>query len=98
MRGKRIDGALIDELDQLRSRYKPAEIVAMFRGRLPRRTVYRWLRRLRLEDEARARLEPERLWKALEIRTTSQLEYLKSRKRYQQVSDFPPNLRRVRSY
>jgi hypothetical protein len=74
------------------------DVVAMMSGRLPRRTVYRIIAKLKAEDENRRLEEVERFRQSMERRTMSHLEFLQSRKRYKKVSDFPPNLRSVRSF
>lgn len=98
MRGKKTDGKMIDEIAELLKLHRPADVVTMTATRVPRRTVYRIIAKLKAENERRKLEEAERFQQSMQRRTMSQLEYLESRKRFKKVSDFPPNLRRVRSY
>ncbi len=98
MRGKRTDRKLIAEIAELLMLHRPADIVTIMAGRLPRRTVYRIIGKLKAEDEKRKLEEAEQFRESMHRRTMSRLEIFKSRKRYRKVSDFPPNLWRVRSY
>ena len=66
MRGKRTDPRLVDEIRQLRSAHRSAEIVKIMAGRLHRRTVYRILKRLTHEDEEQRREDAKRVRLALE--------------------------------
>jgi hypothetical protein len=97
MRGKKTDGKLIAEIAELLKLHRPADIIKIMAERLPRRTVYRIIADLKTEDERRKLEEAEQFRQSMQRRAMSQLEYLESRKRYKKVSDFPPNLRRVRS-
>jgi transcription initiation factor TFIID subunit TAF12 len=97
MRGKKTDRELIAEIAELLKLHRPADIVMFMAGRLPRRTVYRIIAKLKAEDEKRKLKEAEQFRQSMQQRTKSHLEYLESRKRYKS-SDFPPNLWRVRSY
>ena len=96
MRGKKTDGKMIAEIAELLKLHRPAEIVAVMAGRLPRRTVYRIIGRLKAEDEKRRVEEARQFRESMQRRTTTHLEFLASRKRYKS-SDLPPNLWRVRS-
>jgi hypothetical protein len=98
LRGKRTDRKLIAEIADLLKLHRPADIVAIMAGRLPRRTVYRIIVKLKEEDEKRKLEEAEQFRESMHQWATSRLEYLESRKRYKKVSDFPPNLWRVRSF
>ena len=97
MRGKKTDKILVDEIAKLLPLHRPADIVAVMAGRLPRRTAYRIIGKLKEEDGMRRLEEAEQFRQSVERRAMSHLEYLESRKRYKKTSDFPPNLRRVRS-
>ena len=97
MRGKKTDRELIAEIAELLKLHRPADIVTIMAGRLPRRTVYRIISKLKAEDDKRKLEEAEQFRQSMQQRTKSHLEYLESRKRYKS-SDFPPNLWRVRSY
>jgi hypothetical protein len=66
MRGKRTDPQLVEEIRKLRRAHRPAEIVRRMDGRLHRRTVYRWLKRLAKEDEDQRREDAERVRLELE--------------------------------
>jgi hypothetical protein len=92
MRGKKTDRELIAEIAELLKLHRPADIVMFMAGRLPRRTVYRIIAKLKAEDEKRKLKEAEQFRQSMQQRTKSQ-----SRKRYKS-SDLPPNLWRVRSY
>jgi hypothetical protein len=98
MKGKRTDPELVEEIRQLRRAHRPAEIVKIMDGRLNRRTVYRWLKRLAREDEERARQLAEQTRRALEREEAEKRERVRLRgvRKYTQVSQFPTNLRRVR--
>jgi len=98
LRGKRTDRKVIDEIDELLKFHRLAEIASIMAGRLPRRTVYRIIGKLKEEDENRKLAEAERFRESMHQRTMSRLEIWQSRKRYRKVSDFPPNLWRVRSF
>ena len=98
MRGKKTDGELIAEIAELLKLHRPADVVAMTAGSLPRRTVYRIIAKLRAEDERRKLEEAEHFRQSMERQAVSRLEIWQSRKRYKKVSDFPPNLWRVRSF
>jgi len=89
---------VIAEIDELLKLHRPAEIVAIMAGRLPRRTVYRIIGKLKAEDEKRKLEEAEQFRESMHRRTMSRLEIWQSRKRYKKTSDFPPNLWRVRSF
>ncbi len=97
MRGKKTDRELIAEIAELLKLHRPADIVTIMAGRLPRRTVYRIIGKLKEEDEKRKLEEAEQFRESMHRRTMSRLEIWQSRKRYRKTSDFPPNLRRVRS-
>jgi transcription initiation factor TFIID subunit TAF12 len=97
MRGKKTDRELIAEIAELLKLHRPADIVMFMAGRLPRRTVYRIISKLKAEDDKRKLEEAEQFRQSMQQRTKSHLEYLESRKRYKS-SDLPPNLWRVRSY
>ncbi len=96
MRGKKTDGKLIAEIAELLKLHRPADIVGVMAGRLPRRTVYRIISNLKIEDEKRKIEEAEEFRQAMKHWTASRLEIWLSRKRYKS-SDLPPNLWRVRS-
>ena len=96
MRGKKTDGKLIAEIAELLKLHRPADVVTIMAGRLPRRTVYRLIAELKAEDEKRKLKEEEQFRESMYQQTTSRLKNWQSRKRYKS-SDFPPNLRRVRS-
>jgi hypothetical protein len=96
MRGKKTDRKVIAEIAELLKLHRPAHIVTIMAGRLPRRTVYRLIAELKAEDEKRKLKEEEQFRESMYQQTTSRLENWQSRKRYKS-SDFPPNLRRVRS-
>jgi hypothetical protein len=98
LRGKRTDGQMIDEIAELLKLHRPAEIVTMMAGRMPRRTVYRIISNLKMEDEKRKLEEAEQFRESMHHWTTSRLKIWRSRKRYKKTSDFPPNLWRVRSF
>jgi len=98
MRGKKTDKDLIDEIAELMMRHRPAEVVRIMAGRLPRRTVYRIISNLRMEDERRRVEQAERFHESLRQRTMSRLEIWQSRKRFKRVKDLPSNPWRVRSY
>ena len=97
MRGKKTDRELIAEIAELLKLHRPADVVTIMAGRLPRRTVYRIIAKLKAEDEKRKLKEEEQFRESMYQQTTSRLENWQSRKRYKS-SDFPPNLRRVRSF
>ena len=98
LRGKRTDGKVIAEIAELLKLHRPADIVTIMAGRLPRRSVYRIISNLRVEDQERKIEEAQQFRESMQRRTTTHLEYLESRKRYKAVSDFPPNLWRVRAF
>ena len=79
MKGKRTDPQLVDEIRQLRRVYRPAEIVKIMDGRLHRRTVYRWLKRLEREDEERWREDAERVQRELEREEAERIRRAKMR-------------------
>jgi hypothetical protein len=97
LRGKKTDRKVIAEIAELLKLHRPADIVAVMAGRLPRRTVYRIIAKLKAEDEKRKFEEAEQFRESMQRQIASRLENWQSRKRYKKVSDFPPNLRRVRS-
>jgi transcription initiation factor TFIID subunit TAF12 len=97
MRGKKTDRELIAEIAELLKLHRPADIVTIMAGRLPRRTVYRIIAKLKAKDEKRKLKEEEQFRESMYQQTTSRLKIWQSRKRYKS-SDFPPNLRRVRSF
>ncbi len=98
MRGKRTDGELIAEIAELLKLHRPADIVTIMAGRrLPRRTAYRIIGKLRAEDEKLRLEEAEQFRESMLQWTASRLENWQSRKRYKS-SDFPPHLWRVRSF
>jgi len=97
MRGKKTDGELIVEIAELLKLHRPADIVAVMAGRLPRRTLYRIIAKLKAEDEKRKIEERERFRESMHQWATSRLKNWQSRKRYKKSSDLPSNLRRVRS-
>ena len=98
MRGKKTDKKLIAEIAELLRLHRPADVVTVMAGRLPRRTVYRIIRMLKADDEMRKLEEAEQFRESMQRQAKSHLEFLESRKRYKKVSDFPPNLWRVRSF
>jgi hypothetical protein len=98
MRGKKTDRELIAEIAELLKLHRPAEIVTIMAGRLPRRTVYRIIGKLKAEDEKRKFKEAEQFRESMYQRTMSRLENYQSRKRFKKVGDLPPNLWRVRSF
>jgi hypothetical protein len=97
MRGKKTDRELIAEIAELLKLHRPADIVMFMAGRLPRRTVYRIIAKLKAEDEKRKLEEAEQFRESMHQWTTSRLKIWQSRRRYKS-SDFPPNLWRVRSF
>jgi hypothetical protein len=98
LRGKKTDRKLIAEVAELLKLHRPADVVAMMGGRLPRRTVYRLIAELKTEDERRKLEEAEQFRQSMQRRAMSRLEIWQSRKRYKKVSDLPPNLWRVKSF
>jgi hypothetical protein len=100
MQGKRTDPQLVDEIRELRQAHRPAEIVRMMDGRLHRRTVYRILERLRLEDEIRRRELAKEVRLALEREEAERIRRARMRgaKRFTSVAQIPPNLRKVRAW
>ena len=98
MRGQKTDRKVIAEIADLLKLHRPADIVTIMAGLLPRRTVYRIIGKLKAEDEKRKMEAAEQFRQSMQRRTKSHLEFLESRKRYKKVSDFPPNLWRVRSF
>ena len=100
MKGKKTDPRLVEEIRQLRPVHRPAEIVRMMDGRVGRRTVYRWLRRLEREDKQRAIESAEEVRRALELeeqRRSERVRRMRVRK-YNSVAQFPANLRKVRAW
>ncbi len=97
MCGKKTDGKLIAEIAELLKLHRPADIVAFIARRLPRRTVYRIIGKLKEEDERRKMEERERFRESMHYWATSRLKIWQSHKRYK-TSDFPRNLWRVRSH
>jgi hypothetical protein len=99
MRGRKTPEHLIDEIRRLRQAYPAAEVVKRMKGKLPRRTVYRTLERLRREDEERWREDAERVRLALERQEVERIRRARMRgaKRFTSVSQVAPNLRKVRS-
>jgi len=95
MRGKRTDPQLVDEIRQLRRAHRPAEIVKIMEGRLHRRTVYRILERLRLEDEERVKeaIEKGRRMYELEEQRRRERAKLRGVRPYRTVAQFPPRAR-----
>ena len=95
MRGKRTDPKLVDKIRQLRRVHRPAEIVRMMGGRLHRRTVYRWLKRLEGEDQERARQLAEQTRRALEREEQRRRERARMRgaRPFRTVAQFPPRTR-----
>jgi hypothetical protein len=67
MRGRKTPEHLIDEIRRLRKAYPAAEVVRRMAGKLPRRTVYRILGRLRREDEERLKETVEKGRRAYEL-------------------------------
>ena len=100
MKGKRTDPRLVEEIRKLRPVHRPAEIVRMMDGRVGRRTVYRWLRRLAREDEEQRREDAEKLRRALEREEAERIRRARMRgaERFTSVSQLPANLRQVRSH
>ncbi len=98
MRGKRTNGKLIAEIADLLKLHRPADIVAIMAGRLPRRTVYRIIGKLKEADKKRKLEEAEQFRESMQRQIASRLETLESRKRFKKVADLPPNLWRVRSF
>ena len=98
MKGKRTDPKLVDEIRNLRQAHRPAEIVKIMDGRLHRRTVYRWLKRLAREDEERAKQLAEEVQLAYELEEQRRRERVRRMgvRKYTNVSQFPARLRRVR--
>ena len=98
MRGRKTPEYLIDEVQELRKAYPAAEVVKLMADKLPRRTVYRILERLRREDEERWREDAERVRRALEREEQRRRERVRRLgvRRFTSVSQFPANLRRVR--
>ena len=97
MRGKKTDRKVIDEIAELLTLHRPADIVTIMAGRLPRRTLYRIIGKLKEEDEKRKLEERERFRESMYQQATSRLKVWQSKKRYKKSSDLPPNLRLVRS-
>jgi hypothetical protein len=99
MRGRKTPEHLIDEIRRLRKAYPAAEVVRIMTGKLPRRTVYRILERLRREDEERVKEAVEkgrRMYELEEQRRRERVRRMGVRK-YTNVSQFPANLRKVRA-
>ncbi len=98
MRGKKTDRKVIAEIAELLKLHRPAAIVTIMVGRLPRRSVYRIIAKLKAEDEKRKIEERERFRESMHYWATSRLKNYQSRKRFKKVGDLPPNLWRVRSF
>ena len=98
MRGRKTPEHLIEEVRRLRKAHPAAEVVKLMAGKLPRRTVYRILERLRREDEERWREDAERVRLALEREEAERRERVRRMgvRRYTNVSQFPARLRKVR--
>ena len=98
MKGKRTDPQFVHEIRKLRRVHRPAEIVKIMDGRLHRRTVYRWLKRLAREDEERAKQLAEEVQLAYELEEQRRRERVRRMgvRKYTNVSQFPARLRRVR--
>jgi hypothetical protein len=95
MRGRKTPEHLIDEIRRLRKAYPAAEVVKRMAGKLPRRTVYRTLERLRREDEERRREDGERVRRALEREEQGRRERVRRMgvRRFTNVAQFPPRAR-----
>ncbi len=99
MQGKRTDPKLVDEIRNLRRVHRPAEIIKVMDGRLPRRTVYRILERLRREDEERVKEAVEKGRRMYELEEQRRRERVRRRgvRKFTSVAQFPANLRKVRT-
>lgn len=99
MRGRKTPEHLIDEIRRLRQAYPAAEVVRRMTGKLPRRTVYRILERLRREDEERVKKAVEKGRRMYELEEQRRRERVRRMgvKKYTNVSQFPANLRKVRA-
>ena len=98
MRGRKTPEHLIDEIRRLRKAYPAAEVVRRMADKLPRRTVYRILERLRREDEERVKEAVEKGRRMYELEEQQQRERIRRMgvRKYTSVSQFPANLRKVR--
>ena len=101
MKGKKTDPNLIQQIDALRKEIRTSEIVRKVEGRLSlsARSVYRIVDRLKKEDARREKEKAERLRQIEErklIRELERMEALKKRK-FKNVSQIPPHVRRFRS-
>ena len=98
MRGRKTPEHLIDQIRRLRQAYPAAEVVKRMADKLPRRTVYRVLGRLRREDEERWREDAERVRRALEREEAERIRRARMRgaRPFRTVAQFPANLRKVR--
>ena len=98
MRGRKTPEHLIDEIRRLRKAYPAAEVVRRMADKLPRRTVYRILERLRREDEERVKEAIEKGRRMYELEEQQQRERVRRMgvRKYTSVSQFPANLRKVR--
>ena len=98
MRGRKTPEYLIDEIRRLRKVYPAAEVVRRMADKLPRRTVYRILERLRREDEERVKEAIEKGRRMYELEEQQQRERVRRMgvRKYTSVSQFPANLRKVR--
>ena len=95
LKGKRTDPQFVHEIRKLRRVHRPAEIVKIMDGRLHRRTVYRWLKRLAREDEERWREDAERVRRALERSEAKRIRRARMRgaRPFRTVAQFPPRAR-----
>ncbi len=100
MRGKKTSKIIVDKIDRLRKECSPSEVVKRLDGRLPKRTIYRILKRLRNRDEEKAREAERQICesKQQEIQQRLEANPIPKVERFKRTSQFPPNLRAVRSY
>ena len=88
MRGRKTPEYLIDEVRRLRKAYPAAEVVRRMAGKLPRRTVYRILARLRRENEERVKEAVEKGRRMYELEEQRRRERVRSRGGYVDIPTF----------
>ena len=95
LKGKKTDPKLVEEIRKLRTVHQPAEIVKIMDGRVGRRTVYRWLKRLAKEDKQRAIESAEEVRLALEREEAERIRRARMRGavRFTNVAQIPPRAR-----
>jgi len=95
MQGKKTDPQLVDKIRKLRPAHRPAEIVRMMEGRVGRRTIYRWLKRLDREDEELNRELAEQTRRALEREEAERRRRarLRGARPFRTVAQIPPRAR-----